>query len=82
MIESILQQIKDVDIKNDLKNSLTLVFKNIQNEIYDAMDSVGEAKDEYHISIYPFALSRIDDKPVPRKLLLAIQKRLRKTTKS
>ena len=35
-----------------------------------------DRKEEYHISIYPFSIERLDHKPVPESLLRAIRKAL------
>lgn len=75
MIEELLKQFAGTKVDDTLRNSITQVFKNIQQEVWDVMDSIGESRDDYHISIYPFSLSRIDETPVPTELLLALQKR-------
>jgi hypothetical protein len=63
-------------VKNTLKDSLVKTFEAFSNEIYDVIDNVGEKKDEYHVSILPFSIERIDGNPVPQHLLLAIKKSL------
>ena len=62
------------NFKSTLKNSLTNMFSGMKQEIYDVMDELGERKEDYHISIYPFGIERLDHKPVPESLLRAIQK--------
>lgn len=64
------------NLNSTLKNSLTQTFKALVKEIHDVMDEVGENKDEYVVRIYPWALDRLDGKPVPEKLLLAIKEKL------
>jgi hypothetical protein len=59
-----------------IKDALTDLFKALQNEIHDVMDELGEPRDQYHISIYPFAIERLDGEPVPDRLLLAIKEKL------
>lgn len=81
-IDSILKDIQDKPksviefTKTNLKTALTDTFKALVNEIYDVMDDLGEPKDQYHISIYPFSIERMDKQPVPRNLLEGIQQKL------
>lgn len=63
-------------IKTNLKTALTDTFKALVNEIHEVMDNLGEPKDQYHISIYPFSIERLDKLPVPRTLLETIQQKL------
>lgn len=62
--------------KTNLKTALTDTFKALVNEIHEVMDNLGEPRDQYHISIYPFSIERLDKQPVPEKLLRGIQQKL------
>lgn len=59
-----------------LKHAITDLFEVLTNEINAVMDDIGENKDEYHLNIHPFSIERLDKKPVPAKLLIAIQSKL------
>lgn len=69
-------------VQGALSSSLTSVFENFQNQIFQVMDEVGEPREKYHLKIYPFTLKRIDGKPVPPRLLKAIKARLEQKTTS
>jgi hypothetical protein len=70
-----LLKLKGLDelMKSSLKNVLTDLFKAMTAEIYEVMDDLGESREDYHLTIHPFAIERVDGKPVPRHLLEAIQ---------
>lgn len=74
MIKDILGELDG--FKSTLTNSLVSVFSGMKQEIYNVMDNLGERKEEYHISIYPFSIERFDKKPVPKNLLMAIREAL------
>jgi hypothetical protein len=59
--------------KLSLKNALTNLFQVLTAEIYEMMDDLNESREDYHLTIHPFAIERVDGKPVPRHLLQAIQ---------
>lgn len=61
---------------NALKNALTQTFSALVKEVHDVMDELGEDKEQYLLRIYPWTIERLDGKPVPKKLLLAIQEKL------
>jgi len=61
---------------NRVTDAISSVFVALKNEIHEAMDELGEPRDKYHISVYPFSIERLDGEPVPDTLLLAIQEKL------
>jgi hypothetical protein len=63
-------------VKSTLKNALTETFSAFSNEVHEVMADLGEDKEEYLLRIYPWSIERLDGKPVPEKLLLAIQEKL------
>ena len=71
MLKETLDKVQPV-----LKTALTDIFKGLIQEIYEVMDSLKEPRDQYHISIYPFSISRVDGNPVSQDLLRGIQARL------
>lgn len=73
-----LLKLKGLDeyAKSGLKNALTDLFKVLTEEIHQVMDDLDEPREDYHLTIHPFAIERVDGKPVPRRLLKAIQAKL------
>jgi hypothetical protein len=56
---------------------ITGLFKVIETEIIDVMNSIGEKIGDYHITIYPFGVERIDGQTIPLKLSQAVQERFK-----
>jgi hypothetical protein len=73
-----LLKLKGLDefTKSSLKNALTDLFQVLTTEIYEVMDDLEEPREDYHLTIHPFAIERVDGKPVPIRLLQAIQAKL------
>jgi hypothetical protein len=80
IVQSIQHTLYEIFDDLGLKNSLTNCFRAIREEIYEAMDEVGESRDDYHIGIYPFTIERLDGEPIPSPLLNAIMNRLDQKT--
>jgi hypothetical protein len=59
------------------KDILSSLMVNLREEVYATMNDLGEEKEYYNLSVYPFTLSRIDGKEVPRDLLLALQQKFK-----
>ncbi|MFA5759001.1 MAG: hypothetical protein WC942_06570 [Clostridia bacterium] len=64
------------EISVTLKTSLTSVFLSLTKEVVCAIKDTGDRPENYHISIYPFEITRLDGNPISKELLLKIQRRL------
>lgn len=64
------------EIINGMSGSImSSVFNAFTEVVYAAIEEESLNRDDYHIGILPFSLSRLDGKPVEKKLLLNLQKR-------
>lgn len=64
---------QNIEYNFSLKNSLTSLFNVIITEVIDTLECLGENKDDYCISIYPFSINRIDNKTIPKYIIDSIR---------
>ena len=67
--------------KETLKTALRDTFRAMAEVVYSTMDELGEARDMYKVSLFPFELERVDGKPIPERLLSALKEKLSATVK-
>jgi hypothetical protein len=63
----------EIDYNPIFRDSLTSLGNVLTAEIYEVIDNFGESRNDYHICFNPFSIERLDNKPIPNELLIAVQ---------
>ena len=65
------------DANNEkLKSALGSTFRSMAELVVNTMDELGESRNLYNISLWPFTIERLDGSPVPQDLLNSLKTKL------